>query len=104
MTVLSRIDREDLNAIHNLVMDKYREDKPKGFDRILWNDLRVMYNPRPDDALWIYPLGRSVLSQMLELKLQAEEESETALELIKFIKKQIEEIDLEMIKGDKKDA
>ncbi|GJS48083.1 hypothetical protein Tco_1374371 [Tanacetum coccineum] len=140
MTLLSRIDREDLNAIHNLVMDKYREDKHEGFDRILWNDLRVMYNPRPDDALWKsqhdwklefwklhessrvhtimtdigiivymlvenrYLLERSILSQMLDLKLQAEEESETALELIKFIKKQIEEMDLEMIKGDEKDA
>ncbi|GJR54533.1 hypothetical protein Tco_1405054 [Tanacetum coccineum] len=140
MTVLSKIDREDLNAIHRLVMDKYREDEPKGFDRILWGDLRVMYNPSPNDALWMsqhdwklefwklhessrvhtimtdigiimymltenrYPLERSVLSQILELKLQAEEESETALELIKFIKKQIKEMDLEMIKGDEKDV
>ncbi|GJV65039.1 hypothetical protein Tco_1475867 [Tanacetum coccineum] len=129
MNVLSRIDREDLNSIHRLVMDKYRENEPEGFDRILWGDLRVMYNPSPDDALWIsqhawkldfwklhessrvhtimtdigiivymlvenrYPLERSVLSQMLDLKLQAEDESETALELIKFIKEQIEEMD-----------
>ncbi|GKD64922.1 hypothetical protein Tco_1307030 [Tanacetum coccineum] len=102
MTMPSRIDKEDLNAIHRMVMDKYRENEPEGFDRILWSDLRVMYNPSPDDAL--YPLERSVLSQMLDLELQAKEESETALELIKFIKKQIDEMDLEMTKGDEKDA
>ncbi|GJZ21011.1 hypothetical protein Tco_0558050 [Tanacetum coccineum] len=136
MTVLSRINKEDINAIHRLVMDKYRENEPEGFDRILWGDLRVMYNPSPNDALWIsqhawkidfwklhessrvhtimtdigiivymlvenrYPLERSVLSQMLDLKLQAKDDSETALELIKFIKKQFDE----MNQGDEKDA
>ncbi|GJX01295.1 hypothetical protein Tco_0185208 [Tanacetum coccineum] len=50
----------------------------------------------------IYPLERNVLSQMLDLKLQAEEESETALELIRFIKKQFEEMDLKRIEGDEK--
>ncbi|GKC10463.1 hypothetical protein Tco_1007245 [Tanacetum coccineum] len=101
MNVLSRIDKEDLNAIHRMVMDKYRENEPEGFDRILWSDLRVMVHTIMTDIGIIvymlienrYPLERSVLSQMLDLKLQAEDESETALELIKFIKEQIEEMD-----------
>ncbi|GJR37174.1 hypothetical protein Tco_1212858 [Tanacetum coccineum] len=79
--ILSKINKEDLNAIHKLVMDKYRDDEPEGFDRILWGDL-----------------------MMLDLKLQTKQESETALELIRFIKKQVKEIDLKRIEGDEKDS
>ncbi|GJX51145.1 putative ribonuclease H-like domain-containing protein [Tanacetum coccineum] len=40
-----------------------------------------------------YPLAKEVLSQMLELKLETEEESTMALELIKFVKQQLEEFE-----------
>ncbi|GJT31373.1 hypothetical protein Tco_0911648 [Tanacetum coccineum] len=40
-----------------------------------------------------YPLAKEVLSQMLELKLETEEESSMALELIKFVKQQLEEFE-----------
>ncbi|GJT56081.1 hypothetical protein Tco_0991135 [Tanacetum coccineum] len=40
-----------------------------------------------------YPLTKEVLSQMLELKLETEEESSMALELIKFVKQQLEEFE-----------
>ncbi|GJX26820.1 hypothetical protein Tco_0233116 [Tanacetum coccineum] len=36
-----------------------------------------------------YPLAKEVLSNMLELKLETEEESSMALELIKFVKQPI---------------
>ncbi|GJU97641.1 hypothetical protein Tco_1326912 [Tanacetum coccineum] len=39
-----------------------------------------------------YPLTKEVLSQLLELKLETEEESAMALELIKFVKQQLEEL------------
>ena len=38
-----------------------------------------------------YPLSKGVLKQMLDLKLEAEEESTMAFELIKFIKSWLEE-------------
>ncbi|GJV16474.1 hypothetical protein Tco_1361797 [Tanacetum coccineum] len=38
-----------------------------------------------------YPLTKDILKKMLKLQLEAEEESTIALELIKFIKSQIEE-------------
>ncbi|GKC10997.1 hypothetical protein Tco_1007779 [Tanacetum coccineum] len=41
MTVLSIFDREDLNAVYQLVMDKYQDEIPEGFDRVLWGDLIV---------------------------------------------------------------
>ncbi|GJU73901.1 hypothetical protein Tco_1265306, partial [Tanacetum coccineum] len=40
-----------------------------------------------------YPLTKEVLSQMLDLKLETEEESTMALELIKFVKQQLEEFE-----------
>ncbi|GKA01024.1 hypothetical protein Tco_0673689, partial [Tanacetum coccineum] len=40
-----------------------------------------------------YPLTQEVLSQMLDLKLETEEESTIALELIKFVKQQLEEFE-----------
>ncbi|GKC81332.1 hypothetical protein Tco_1137049 [Tanacetum coccineum] len=39
-----------------------------------------------------YPLTKEVLSQLLDLKLETEEESTMALELIKFVKQQLEEL------------
>ncbi|GKF96186.1 hypothetical protein Tco_0288921, partial [Tanacetum coccineum] len=44
MRVLSIFDREDLNVVYQLVMDRFQDDIPKGFDRVLWGDLMVMFN------------------------------------------------------------
>ncbi|GKA39176.1 hypothetical protein Tco_0731727, partial [Tanacetum coccineum] len=38
-TVLSIFDREDLNVVYQLVMDKYQDEMPEGFERVLWGDL-----------------------------------------------------------------
>ncbi|GKB60332.1 hypothetical protein Tco_0916518 [Tanacetum coccineum] len=47
--VLSIFDREDINAIYQLVMDKYQDEIPEGFDRVLWGDLMIMFNPSDED-------------------------------------------------------
>ncbi|GJR64645.1 putative ribonuclease H-like domain-containing protein [Tanacetum coccineum] len=122
-TVLSIFDREDLNAVYQLVMDKYQDEMPEGFERVLWGDLKVLFNPDEQDEFWSsqhewkviswklhsssgvhtlmtnegvvihmltekkYPLKKEILVQMLKLKLESEEESTMALELIRFIKK-----------------
>ncbi|GKA83322.1 hypothetical protein Tco_0804917, partial [Tanacetum coccineum] len=49
MTVLSIFDREDLNAVYQLVMEKYQDEMPEGFDRVLWGDLMVLFNPDDKD-------------------------------------------------------
>ncbi|GKA36114.1 hypothetical protein Tco_0722605, partial [Tanacetum coccineum] len=36
MKVLSIFDRDDLNVVYQLVMDKYKYEIPEGFDRVLW--------------------------------------------------------------------
>ncbi|GJS55744.1 hypothetical protein Tco_0629106 [Tanacetum coccineum] len=124
-TVLSIFDRDDLSALYQLVIDKYQDEIPKGFDLILWGDLTTMFHPNEEDDFWKsqekwnivswklhkstgvhtletdtkmvihmlvekkYPLMKKVLLQMLELKLESEDDSTMALELIKFIKQQI---------------
>ncbi|GJS79125.1 hypothetical protein Tco_0729006 [Tanacetum coccineum] len=131
MTVLSIFDREDLNAVYQLVMDKYQDEMPEGFDRVLWGDLMVLFNSDDKDEFWSsqqdwkivswklhsssgihtlvtdtgliihmlvekkYPLRKEVLKQMLKLKLESEEENTMALELIKFVRKVLAELDSE---------
>ncbi|GJR05325.1 hypothetical protein Tco_0528309 [Tanacetum coccineum] len=131
MRVLSIFDREDLNAVYQLVMDRFQDEIPEGFDRVLWGDLMVMFNPDDEDKFWNsqldwdivswklhgssgvhtlvtegglvihmlvekkYPLKKEVLVQMLKLKLESEEDSTMALELIRFIKKLLAELEPE---------
>ncbi|GJX73482.1 hypothetical protein Tco_0312077, partial [Tanacetum coccineum] len=104
-------------------MNIYQDKIPEGFDKVLWGDLIVMFNPDEQDEFWNsqhewkvvnwklhsssgvhtlmtdeglvihmliekkYPLKKEILMQMLKLKLESEEESSMALELIRFIKK-----------------
>ncbi|GKD84885.1 hypothetical protein Tco_1356039, partial [Tanacetum coccineum] len=118
MRVLSIFDREDLNAMYQLVMDRFQDEMPEGFHRVLWGDLMVVFNPDDKDEFWNsqldwiivswklhsssgvhtlvteaglvihmlvekkYPLRKEVLMQMLKLKLESEEDSTMALELI----------------------
>ncbi|GJT41085.1 putative ribonuclease H-like domain-containing protein [Tanacetum coccineum] len=131
MRVLSIFDREDLNAVYQLVMDRFQDEIPEGFDRVLWGDLMVMFNPDDESEFWSsqqdwkivswklhgssgvhtlvtetglvihmlvekkYPLRKEVLMQMLKLKLESEEDSTMALELIRFIKKILAELEPE---------
>ncbi|GKB74513.1 hypothetical protein Tco_0935925 [Tanacetum coccineum] len=114
MRVLSIFDREDLNAVYQLVMDRYQDEIPEGFDRVLWGDLMVMFNPDDEDKFWNsqqdwnivkkkYPLRKKVLLKMLELKLESEKDSTMAIELIKFVKKQVAELEPEDSDGDEED-
>ncbi|GJR76728.1 hypothetical protein Tco_0089093, partial [Tanacetum coccineum] len=137
--VLSIFDRNDLNVVYQLVMDRYQDEIPEGFDRVLWGDLMIMFNPDDEDEFWNsqqdwnvvswklhgssgvhtlmteaglvihmlvekkYPLRKKVLLQMLELKLESEEDSTVALELIRFVKKLVAELKPEDSDGYKED-
>ncbi|GJY12586.1 hypothetical protein Tco_0381895 [Tanacetum coccineum] len=96
---------------------QYQDETPEGFDKILWGDLIIMFNQRwkdstimTDEGIVIhmlvenkYPLKKEVLSQLLKLKLETEEDSTMALELIRFVKKQIAELEPKDSDGDEKD-
>ncbi|GJR11253.1 hypothetical protein Tco_0793905 [Tanacetum coccineum] len=139
MSVFSIFDRDDLCAVYQLVMDKYQDKIPEYFDKVLWGDLMIMFNPSDEDEFWNsqqdwnvvswklhgssgvhtlmteaglvihmlvekkYHLRKKVLLQMLELKLESEEDSTMALELIRFVKKLIAELEPEYSDGDEED-
>ncbi|GKD99073.1 hypothetical protein Tco_1382970 [Tanacetum coccineum] len=52
MRVLSIFNRDDLNVVYQLVMDRYQDEIPEGFDRVLWGDLMIMFNPSDEDEFW----------------------------------------------------
>ncbi|GKF56904.1 hypothetical protein Tco_0170441, partial [Tanacetum coccineum] len=101
MRVLSIFDRDDLYAVYQLVMDKYQDEIPEDFDKVLWGDLMIMFNPISFEKESIvekkYPLRKKVL------KLEYEEDSTMALELIRFVKKLIAELEPKNSDGDEKD-
>ncbi|GJY81108.1 hypothetical protein Tco_0493859 [Tanacetum coccineum] len=139
MRVLSIFDREDINVVYQLVMDRYQDEIPEGFDRVLWGDLMIMFNPSDEDEFWNsqqdwnvvswklhgssgvhtlmtesglvihmlvekkYPLRRKLLLKMLELKLESEEDSTMALELIRFVKKLVTKLEPEDSYGNEED-
>ncbi|GKD01744.1 hypothetical protein Tco_1172018 [Tanacetum coccineum] len=52
MEVLSLFDRDDLNVVYQLVMDRYKDEILEGFERVLWGDLMIMFNTSDEDEFW----------------------------------------------------
>ncbi|GJX11341.1 hypothetical protein Tco_0201200, partial [Tanacetum coccineum] len=111
MKVLSIFDRDDLSDVYQLVMDRYKDEIPEGLEcsklEATWF-FRV-HTLMTDEGFVIhmlvekqYPLRKKVLVQMLELKLESKEDN-MALELIRFVKKLIAELEHENSDGDEKD-
>ncbi|GJZ78270.1 hypothetical protein Tco_0642942, partial [Tanacetum coccineum] len=105
MSVLSIFDREDLDVVYQLVMDRFQDEIPKGFDRVLWGDLMVMFNPDDEDKFWNSQQDWNIVSWKLHGSsgLESEEDSTMALELIRFIKKLLAELEPEDFDGDEED-
>ncbi|GKB98925.1 hypothetical protein Tco_0985062 [Tanacetum coccineum] len=46
-------DREDLETLWKLVKAKHRSTRPKeGYERVLWGDLKTMFDPHVKDQVW----------------------------------------------------
>ncbi|GJY65168.1 hypothetical protein Tco_0466628 [Tanacetum coccineum] len=105
MEVLHIFDRQDLYHLYNLMMEQYSEITLEGIELILWGDLKIMMessteenDQKFEDGTVIhmlverrYPLSKDLLQRMLDLGLEVERESIVALDLIRFIKQQIDE-------------
>ncbi|GKB62970.1 reverse transcriptase domain-containing protein, partial [Tanacetum coccineum] len=51
--MLQGIDREDLEALWRIVKAKYGDKRPKNeFERVLWGDLKVMFEPDKRSDVW----------------------------------------------------
>ncbi|GJR88499.1 hypothetical protein Tco_0212510 [Tanacetum coccineum] len=103
MRVLSIFDREDLNAVYQLVMDRFQDEIPEDWIIVSWklHSSSGVHTLVTETGLVIhmlvekkYPLRKEVLMRMLKLKLESEEDNTMALELIRFIRKLHAELDL----------
>ncbi|GKC01086.1 hypothetical protein Tco_0987222 [Tanacetum coccineum] len=46
------IRKEDLICCVPMVMEKYQDEMPEGFDKVLWGDLMIMFNPDDENEFW----------------------------------------------------
>ncbi|GJV59502.1 hypothetical protein Tco_1465602 [Tanacetum coccineum] len=95
--LLRRLDRHDLSQLYSLVLERFKDHPLKGHDLDLWGALRMIFDPNEEDDICTsiqinmlvekkYPLKKEILEKMINLKIEAEEESTMAHELIKLIK------------------
>ncbi|GJS56952.1 hypothetical protein Tco_0651736 [Tanacetum coccineum] len=79
--LLRRLDRQDLSKLYSLVQERFK-------DHPLEDGTSIQINMLVEKK---YPLKKAILEKMINLMLEAEEESTMAHELLKFIKSHIEE-------------
>nr|GEW34751.1 putative ribonuclease H-like domain-containing protein [Tanacetum cinerariifolium] len=99
ITMLKNFDREDLETLWRIVKQRFSTSKPNNFsDEYLLTALKTMFKrlDGQDNIILLverrYPLTKFTLEQMLNVvRLQVEEESEMSLELIRFIRQQLQE-------------
>nr|GEW27047.1 putative reverse transcriptase domain, ribonuclease H-like domain protein [Tanacetum cinerariifolium] len=61
INLLKNIDREDLETLWKLVKDKYGNTRQKeGYERVLWGDLKVMFEPDIKSEVWRQLQGHDV--------------------------------------------
>ncbi|GKC46192.1 hypothetical protein Tco_1063914, partial [Tanacetum coccineum] len=104
LEVLHIFNRQDLFHLYDLVMEQYLEITLEVVELILWGDLKIMMESLQEendqklkDGTIIhmlverrYPLSKDLLHRMLDHGLEVERESTAALDLIRFIKQQID--------------
>nr|GFD21946.1 hypothetical protein [Tanacetum cinerariifolium] len=94
--MLKDFDREDLDALWRLVKERFSTAVPTvDKEKALWVELKRLFEPDADDvssttrrhdmymlAEKDYPLSNGVITLMLSTKLQVEEDSEVARDLV----------------------
>ncbi|GKD87877.1 hypothetical protein Tco_1359031 [Tanacetum coccineum] len=87
---LRRLDRKDLNDLYRLVQERFQDHPLEGHDftHSVMDGKLMEINMLVEKK---YPLIKELLENILNLQLEAEEESTMAFELIKFIKSLLEE-------------
>ncbi|GJT90309.1 hypothetical protein Tco_1079154 [Tanacetum coccineum] len=124
--MLDDFDRQDVLDLHRLVQERYDTTSPEGYDLLLWEDLKILFEPNEEEEIWKnqqdynliswrlfdsygihmmlmhtgiaihmmiekkYPLTQEMLSRMLSRRLEVDQESEMAFELLRFIRSQLQ--------------
>ncbi|GKA84610.1 hypothetical protein Tco_0806205 [Tanacetum coccineum] len=60
--MLKSFDREDLETLWKLVKAKHGYTRPEeGYERVLWGDLKIIFEHNIEDTVWRNLLGNKVL-------------------------------------------
>ncbi|GJU22689.1 hypothetical protein Tco_1156031 [Tanacetum coccineum] len=51
-SMLKRFDRQDLVDLHRLVMNRFEDNTPEGYNLMLWGDLKTMFEPNAEHEVW----------------------------------------------------
>ncbi|GKA64648.1 hypothetical protein Tco_0764355, partial [Tanacetum coccineum] len=51
-SMLKSFDRNDLEVLHRLVMERFQDNTPKGYNLMLWGDLKILVDLEQDDDIW----------------------------------------------------
>ncbi|GKF30313.1 hypothetical protein Tco_0100111, partial [Tanacetum coccineum] len=51
-SMLMKFDRQDLVDLHKLVMKRFEDTIPEGYNFLLWGDLKVMFEQNAKDEIW----------------------------------------------------
>ncbi|GJU75403.1 hypothetical protein Tco_1272473 [Tanacetum coccineum] len=51
-SMLRKFDRQDLMDLHRLVMKRFEDNTPEGYNLLPWGDLKVMFEPNVEDEIW----------------------------------------------------
>ncbi|GJT64657.1 hypothetical protein Tco_1016137 [Tanacetum coccineum] len=51
-SMLKSFDRQDLMVLHRLVMERFEDNTPEGYNLMLWGDLKILVDPKEDDDIW----------------------------------------------------
>nr|GEX83620.1 reverse transcriptase domain-containing protein [Tanacetum cinerariifolium] len=51
-SMLRKFDRQDLVDLHRLVMKRFEDNTPEGFNLLLWEVLKVVFEPNAEDEIW----------------------------------------------------
>ncbi|GJV73222.1 hypothetical protein Tco_1493217 [Tanacetum coccineum] len=51
-SMLRKFDRQDLMGLHRLVMKKFEDNAPEGYNLLVWGDLKIMFEPNAEDEVW----------------------------------------------------
>nr|GEX69010.1 hypothetical protein [Tanacetum cinerariifolium] len=103
--LLKNFDKEDLKSLWKLVKERFKKTEPKNYtDNYLLKTLKIMFEqPDVEASVWRdqkgkyglakrYPLTHFTLEQMLNtVRLEVEEESEMSLELLRLVRRQLNE-------------
>ncbi|GKC27761.1 hypothetical protein Tco_1035055 [Tanacetum coccineum] len=62
--ILKDFSRDHFIELYRLLIKKYGANRPEEmYDRVLWGDLKTMFNPPlSDDAIWSLPLQQKIIN------------------------------------------